>query len=275
MFIGWLKFADVSELVHISEEVGWLLDGYHVKLMMMHAPHLCYGAYDDGKLVGAIMAIVFEKSVMVKYFMVRPTHQKQGIGRRLFETLFSVLENEYKSLYLHANPAMVKFFENYGFSAKMEVGRFLNVGKVPPFNFTNAHAKELDGNNFEAIIAQIDKETFGENRMEFLLDEMERTSSLKLSLPNGFQHSSIVNARSVYLGPWQVRKGCEDEAEKMMRGVLYFRGLKKVIADVPLGAKDVVALYEKYHFQNKQRFVHMARGEEMSVRFENIYAFSL
>ncbi len=275
MFIGWLKFADVSELVNISEEVGWLLDGYHVKLMMMHAPHLCYGAYDDGKLIGAIMAIVFEKSVMIKYFMVRPTHQKQGIGRRLFETLFGVLENDYKRLYLHANPAMVKFFENYGFSAKMEVGRFLNVGKVPPFNFTNAHAKELDGNNFEAIIAQIDKETFGENRMEFLLDEMERTSSLKLSLQNGFQHSSIVNARSVYLGPWQVRKGYEDEAEKMMRGVLYFRGLKKVVADIPLGVKDVVTLYEKYHFQNKQRFIHMARGEEMNVRFENIYAFSL
>ncbi len=275
MFIGWLKFADVSELVNISEEVGWLLDGYHVKLMMMHAPHLCYGAYDDGKLIGAIMAIVFEKSVMIKYFMVRPTHQKQGIGRRLFETLFGVLENDHKRLYLHANPAMVKFFENYGFSAKMEVGRFLNVGKVPPFNFTNAHAKELDGNNFEAIIAQIDKETFGENRMEFLLDEMERTSSLKLSLQNGFQHSSIVNARSVYLGPWQVRKGYEDEAEKMMRGVLYFRGLKKVVADIPLGVKDVVTLYEKYHFQNKQRFIHMARGEEMNVRFENIYAFSL
>ena len=275
MFIGWLKFGDVSELVHVSEEVGWLLDGYHVKLMMMHSPHLCYGAYEDGKLVGAIMAIVFEKSAMIKYFMVRPGYQKQGIGRRLFETLLGVLDSDYKSIYLHANPAMVKFFETYGFNAKMEVGRFLNVGKVPPFNFTNAHAKELDGNNFEATITAIDKETFGENRMDFLFDEMERTSSLKLSLPNGFQHSSIVNARNVYLGPWQVREGYEDEAEKMMRGVLYFRGLKKVVADIPLGVKEVVKLYEKYHFQNKQHFVHMARGIDRHIRFENIYAFSL
>ena len=275
MFIGWLKFGDVAELVNISQEVGWLLDGYHVKLMMMHSPHLCYGAYEDGKLVGAVMAIVFEKSAMIKYFMVRAEYQKQGIGRRLFETLLGVLEVDYKSLYLHANPVMVKFFESYGFCAKMEVGRFLNVGKLPPFNFTNAHAKELDGNNFEATIRAIDKETFGENRMGFLLDEMERTSSLKLSLSHGFQHSSIVNARNVYLGPWQVREGYEDEAEKMMRGVLYFRGLKKVVADVPMGVKDVVDLYEKYHFQSKQRFVHMSRGEEMHIRFENIYAFSL
>ena len=275
MFIGWLKFGDVSELVHISEEVGWLLDGYHVKLMMMHSPHLCYGAYEDGKLVGAVMAIVFEKSAMIKYFMVRSGYQKQGIGRRLFETLLNVLDNDFKSIYLHANPAMIRFFETYGFNAKMEIGRFLNVGKVPPFNFTNAHAKELDGNNFESIIATIDKETFSEIRMDFLLDEMERTSSLKLSLPNGFQHSSIVNARNVYLGPWQVREGFEDEAEKMMRGVLYFRGLKKVAADVPLGVKHVVDLYEKYHFQNKQRFVHMARGTDTQIRFENIYAFSL
>lgn len=275
MFIGWLKFADVSELVTISEDVGWLLDGYHVKLMMMHSPHLCYGAYDNGELVGAIMAIEFEHSCMIKYFMIKPSHQKQGIGRRLFETLLGAVSSEYNSLYLHANPDMVPFFERYGFESKMDVGRYINVGKVPPFNFTNAHAKELDGSNFESIIATIDKETFHENRMDFLLDEMERNSSLKLTLPNGFQHSSIVNARNVYLGPWQVRAGHDDEAEKMMRGVLYFRGLKKVVADIPLGVKHVVDLYEKYHFQCKQRFVHMSRGTTTDINFENIYAFSL
>jgi GNAT superfamily N-acetyltransferase len=275
MFIGWLKFADVSELVKISEDIGWLLDGYHVKLMMMHSPHLCYGAYEDGKLIGAIMAVEFEKSAMIKYFMVTKEYQKQGVGRRMFETLFKTLEVEYETIYIHANPDLVGFFQNYGFESKMEVGRFINVGKVPPFNFTNAHAKELDGSNFESIIAKVDKETFGENRMDFLLDEMERNSSLKLTLANGFQHSSIVNARYVYLGPWQVRKGFEEEAEKMMRGVLYFRGLKKVVADVPLGENHIVDLYKRYHFQSKQRFVHMVYGKDNDVRFENIYAFSL
>lgn len=275
MFIGWLKFADVSQLVKISEDLGWLLDGYHVKLMMMRSAHLCYGAYEDGKLVGAVMAVEFEKSAMIKYFMVEKSYQKQGIGKRMFETLFYALKAEYESIYIHANPNLVTFFQKYGFESKMEVGRFVNVGKVPPFNFTNAHAKELDGSNFESVISKIDKETFHENRMDFLLDEMERNSSLKLTLPNGFQHSSIVNARSVYLGPWQVRKGHEDEAEKMMRGILYFRGLKKVVADVPLGMKHIVDLYEKYHFQSKQRFVHMTYGKRHDVSFENIYAFSL
>lgn len=275
MFIGWLKYADVAELTKIAEETGWLLDGYHVKLMMMHAPHLCYGAYDDGVLVGAVMAIPFESSAMIKYFMVKPSHQKQGIGRRLFDTLFGVLTNEHPSLYLHANPQLKGFFEGYGFNAIMEVGRFLNVGKVPPFSFTNAQAKELDSGNFDATIRRIDYETFGEDRMGFMLDEMERNSSLKFALPNSFQHSSVINARGVYLGPWQCRDGFEEEAEKMMQGVLYFRGLKKVLADVPLGNDKAVALFEKYHFQQKGTFVHMAYGEPRNVKFQNIYAFSL
>ncbi|MBN2816552.1 MAG: GNAT family N-acetyltransferase [Campylobacterales bacterium] len=275
MFIGWLKFSDVNELVKISENIGWLLDGYHVKLMMMHSPHLCYGAYDNGKLIGAVMAVEYQKSAMIKYFMIEKSYQRQGIGKRVFETLFYTLQAEYETIHIHANPDLVKFFERYGFTSVMEVGRFINVGKVPPFNFTNAHAKELDGDNFDSVIAKIDKETFHENRMDFLLDEMERNSSLKLSLPNGFQHSSIVNARSVYLGPWQVRYGHEEEAEKMMRGVLYFRGLKKVVADVPLGQEHVVDLYKRYHFQSKQRFIHMLYGKNNDVRFENIYAYSL
>jgi GNAT superfamily N-acetyltransferase len=274
MFIGWLKFADVSELVKIAESVGWLADGYHIKLMMMHSPHLCYGAYEEGKLVGAIMAIGFGETAQMKYFMVMPEFQKQGIGRRLFKTLLGVLENDFRKVYLHANPSLVPFFESFGFEQNMEVGRFVNVGKVPPFNFTNAHAKELDSGNFDSMITALDRETFGENRLEFLLDEMERTSSLKFALPHGFQHSSVVNARHVYLGPWQVKEGYGEEAEKMMKGVLYFRGLKKVVADVPLGVKPVVDLYKKYHFQQKQTFVHMSRGGN-SIRFENIYAFSL
>ncbi len=275
MYIGWLKFVDVPDLIKIAEETGWLLDGYHVKLMMMHAPHLCYGAYDEGVLVGAVMAIEFESSAMIKYFMVKPTHQKQGIGRRLFNTLFGVLKEEHPSLYLHANPQLQTFFQQSGFKAVMEVGRFLNVGKVPPFSFTNAQAKELDGGNFDAMIRKIDFETFGEDRMGFMLDEMERNSSLKFALPNSFQHSSVINARGVYLGPWQCLEGFEEEAEKMMQGVLYFRGLKKVLADVPMGNSKAVELYEKYHFQQKGTFLHMTYGEAHAVKFENIYAFSL
>ncbi len=275
MFIGWLKHADVAELTKIAEEAGWLLDGYHAKLMIMHAPHLCYGAYEDGVLVGAVMAVEFDKSAMIKYFMVKPAYQRQGIGRRLFSTLFGSLRDLHPSLYLHATPAMQPFFESCGFRSVMEVGRFLNVGKVPPFSFTNAQAKELDGGNFDATIRRIDMETFGEDRMEFMMDEMERNSSLKFALPNSFQHSSVINARGVYLGPWQCREGFEEEAEKMMQGVLYFRGLKKVLADVPLGNRSALSLYERYHFQQRGSFVHMEYGEPRNVRFENIYAFSL
>ncbi len=207
--------------------------------------------------------------------MVHPRYQKQGIGRRLFNTLFGVLKDEHPSLYLHANPQLKAFFEGSGFKAVMEVGRFLNVGKVPPFSFTNAQAKELDGGNFDATIRKIDMETFGEDRMAFMLDEMERNSSLKFALPNSFQHSSVINARGVYLGPWQCREGYEDEVEKMMQGVLYFRGLKKVLADVPLGNANAVALFEKYHFVQKGTFLHMCYGNERNIKFENIYAFSL
>lgn len=274
MFIGWLKFADVNDIVAISNDVGWLTDGYHIKLMMMHSPHLCYGAYDNGKLIGAVLAIEFEQSSQMKYFMVKKEYQKQGIGGRLLRTLMDALKRDYRKIYLHSHPELVPFFESFGFEKQMDIGRFVNVGKVPPFNFTNANAKELDSSNFDEIIKNIDKETFHENRLDFLFDEMDRHSSLKFALPNGFQHSSVINARHVYLGPWQVRAGHDEEAEKMMKGVLYFRGLKKVVADVPMGVKHVVDLYERFHFQNKQRFVHMSYGGS-DVCFENIYAFSL
>jgi hypothetical protein len=87
-------------------------------------------------------------------------------------------------------------------------------------------------------------------------------------------HSSVVNARSVYLGPWQVREGHEDEAEKMMQGVLFFRGLKRIVADIPVEQKHVVSLYKKYNFEKKATFLHMV-NKSRDIEFKNIYAFSL
>jgi GNAT superfamily N-acetyltransferase len=275
MFIGWLKPVDFKEVVAIADEVGWLLDAYHLKILHDHTPHLCYGAYDNETLVGVITSVKFEKSAMIKYFMVKGSHQRQGIGRRLLETLLSALGDERETLYTHAPFELIPFFKKYGFTQKMTVGRYVNAGKVPPFNFTNAHAKELDSIDFDKVMKQIDYETFHEVRTPFLFDELERKSSLKLATPNGFQHSSVINARNVYLGPWQVRSGAYSDAEKMMRGLLYFRGLKKVIADIPHDIPEIRELYEKYHFKCMITMAHMIRGKDPEIRFENIYAFTL
>jgi len=274
MFIGWLKYRDVPKIVEIANNVGWLSDAFHLNLMLKYSPNLCYGAYDGDKLVGAVLALEFEKSAMIKYLMVAPEYQKQGVGTRLFETILSVIEPYYEHTYLHANPMLLEFFKRYGFEKKIEVGRYLNVGKVPPFHFTNAHAKELEGSNFDAIISKLDYETFGEDRLAFLMDEMERNSSLRFALADGFQHSSVVSARNIYLGPWQVKPEAKEEAEKLMKGILYFRGLRRIYADIPLSEKHVVDLYESYHFKKEQTFYHMSLGKE-SIKFENIYAFSL
>lgn len=275
MFIGWLKFSDVNEVVKLAEEQGLLVDGFHIKLMIMHTPYLCYGAYEEGKMIGAAMAIHYEKSTMIKYLMVKSSHQSQGVGKRLMHTLVEAIEGENRDIYLHAHEKKMAFFEKFGFETVEEVGRFLNVGKVPPFSFTNAHAKELDGSDFDIVVSKIDHQTYGEDRLAFLFDEMDRSSSLKFTLPHSFQHSSVINARNVHLGPWQVGKGYGEEAEKMMKGVLYFRGLKKVVADVPMSNTEAIELYRSYHFQKKERFVHMRKGKAMKVDFSMIYAFSL
>lgn len=274
MFIGWLKYRDVPKIIEISNEVGWLSDAFHLNLMLKHSPHLCYGAYEGDELIGAVLAIEWEESAMVKYLMVKPSHQKQGIGTRLFDLLLGVLKPEYNHIYLHANPKLQGFFEKRGFEKKIEVGRYLNVGKVPPFHFTNAHAKELESVEFDAVFHKIDYETFGEHRLGFLADEMDRNSSLRFALPNGFQHSSVVSARNIYLGPWQVRDGHIGEAEKLLRGVLYFRGLRRIYADIPMSEPHVVKLYEDFHFKKEETFYHMAIGDK-KIKFENIFAFSL
>ena len=108
MFIGWLKPMDFREVVALADEVGWLLDAYHLKILHDYTPHLCYGAYENGELVGVITSVIFEKSAQIKYFMVKKSHQRQGVGRRLLETLLSALGEDRETLYTHAPFELIK-----------------------------------------------------------------------------------------------------------------------------------------------------------------------
>jgi hypothetical protein len=48
-----------------------------------------------------------------------------------------------------------------------------------------------------------------------------------------------------------------------------------VAADVPMKNFKAVELYKEFHFQKKERYVHMRLGTTTLPEFENIYAFSL
>lgn len=272
--IRWLAAKDLDALAAMAIEEGWIVDLFELQKIRERFGHLFYGAYEEDRLIGAISGYLHDKSGWIGNFIVHADRRGEGVGRRLFETLLRAIRMERETIYLNAAPQVASFYQSYGFLRKTVIGRYVNAGSVPPFVFTNQHAKELQTVQPQAVIKELDFEAFGEDRMTFLTFDLPHKSSLVLTSENGFCHSRIVNSRSVFVGPWIVRSGAFLDAEKMMRGLLYFRGLKKIYADIPEEVEEIRSLYKSYRFEKVGETIQMCLGEPLEFKYDDIYAFA-
>ena len=97
------------------------------------------------------------------------------------------------------------------------------------------------------------------------------SNSLKLSTDYGFLHSYVVNKRYIKISPWIMANEAFLDAEKLLRGVLYYRGLKKIFGFAPKNEKEIVDLYQSYKFEITGDFKLMYLNEKPNIRLENLY----
>jgi hypothetical protein len=96
---------------------------------------------------------------------------------------------------------------------------------------------------------------------------------LLLSSSNGYQHSYALNQNIIKLSPWIMQEFSFDEAEKLMRGVIYHRGLKKILAYIPAFNDEITNLYRSYKFEFLEEFELMYKNEKPKINLEMVYGF--
>lgn len=271
--IHWFHEKDVSSLLALGKEEKWLMDEGEILHILHRFPTLCFGAYDGDFPVGFVTGYLHEKSAWIGNFVVKKDFRGKGIGTRLFETLLKVLGSERERVYLHAAPEAVKFYESYGFGSTVKVFRMQGGEGKPSFSFNEAKARALETAPYEPILGLLDTDSFGEDRSSLIFEDATAKSSLRMATRNGALHSRMIGSGAAFLGPWEVRAGAYMDAELLIRGLLFYRGSKKIYADVPQYG-EILNLYEQYEFKKVGETVQMCLGEPLPFRAENIYAFA-
>ena len=77
----------------------------------------------------------------------------------------------------------------------------------------------------------------------------------------------------VKLSPWIMVDEAFTDAEKLLRGVIYHRGLKRIISFIPKDVKEVVELYQSYNFELKEDYQLLYMNKKPNIHLESIYGF--
>ncbi len=270
MFVGWIRPDLKEDIMQLSKEV--VCDHYSCLQTYISNKSLCFGIYDELKLVGFISAFENEKSIMINNFCYTKDID-DAIKMRLIKLLLHNTGFKQKPVFILTNEHEKELFSQTDFEEYTSFYQAIHQGGKAAFNFSQAAAKSISGENYLGIANQLDIKAFGEHRSHYMTDITQRPSSLPLCTSNGYLHSYALGKTHIKIAPWIMKTSAYSDAEKLLRGVLYHRGLKKIIAFIPTAVKEITDLYESYKFEFQKTYHLMYLHRPPILNLEMIYAF--
>lgn len=270
MFVGWVR-TDTLERDLDEFEKKYVCDKNLILNTALYSQRLCFGVYDKDILRALISAYEFEDSVYINNFLYDKSINKEH-KTRLIKLLEENINKKDKTHYILARDDETELFSEFGCKSYAKfIKVFYSGGAV--FNFTNSMSKSIDNENYMPSLIKVDRACTKESRAEYITKNIFKTSSLVLSTQNGYEHSYALNKNVIKLSPFMVNHFAFDDAQKMLRGVIYHRGLKKILAFIPKDVEEITNLYRSYKFEFLEEYSLMYKNEKPNIDLEMVYGF--
>jgi hypothetical protein len=268
MFVGWSRSSFAIELEEYSKDD--IVDKNLLLNTKEYDPSHLFCIYDCKKLVAMISAYEFENSIQINNFYYKSVVD-DAKKSELISLLLSNLDTT-KPIYMIVKKEEKNLFENFGFVEQFSVDRAYYKGESVPFNFSEAMAKSVNTEEYLPLIKKYSKKLFFDDRSEYVTHILAKKSSLVLSNTQGYQHSYALDKNIIKVSPWIMKSESFDDCEKMLRGLLYYRGLKHIVAFIP--QVDVIKeLYTNYKFTIEKSHSLIYLNSKLETNLDNIYAF--
>jgi hypothetical protein len=267
MFVGWIRDNFESDLEKLSQDL--LIDMNLVVKTKNSDSGLIFGIYDGDRLVGVITSYEYEKSILINSFYYGDIDD--SYKKRLIKILLNNIETQ-KSIQVMARSREVEIFEECGFSIYTEFKKAMFNGTSIPFNFSDSMAKSINSENYQKHLKVLTKRAFRDDIYNYITQISTKKSSLYLSNEYCFQHSYAINNNILKISPMIVKEEVYSEAEKLIRGLLHYRGLKKIVAIVP-NVDEVLELYKSYSFDFQDSYYLMYKNSKPNINLNTIYAY--
>lgn len=266
MFIGYLKKGFENALDELIR-TNTLFDLELLKKTYQVFPEYCFAAYENSKIIGVISAYSFDNHLYINVLEV--VDEAKDILKRLVSLLLKNISEQ--NVMVLVEDKYQKELECLSFNTYCNMYKFMHSGEAVAFNFSNSTAKQVNAEHYDEVARRIDKKVFDDERDNYLKQDCVFSNSLKLSTDFGFLHSYVVNKRYIKVSPWLMENEAFLDAEKLLRGLLYYRGLKKIFAYAPKDVKEIVDLYESYKFKIDGDFKLMYLNDKPNIKLENLY----
>lgn len=260
MFVGWLK--EIQDLTPLKRYP--FIDTYLIKKTQELHPEYAFSAHENDKCYGMLTAYPLDEYLYINALY----YANEEIQKRLCER---VLTNApYENIFFFAPYKEKERLSEKGFIVDRKFFWVGYKGIQNAFNFSNRHAKEVNSGEYQTLSLELAKKYAF--LPEHYLEMQEHKTSLRFATLSGFQHSHVIEKKFALISPWIMKPESFMDAEKLLRAVIYYRGLKQLFARIP-DIEEIVELYNYYNFEKIETLALYYRGKRPNISYDTIYAY--
>jgi ribosomal protein S18 acetylase RimI-like enzyme len=271
MQIRYMTEEDLSAILQMTLDEGWISDLSEFRMFIKFNPRGCFVCTEDARVIGSIMTFCHSKSAWISNFIVAKEHQAKGIGKELLLRAINYLKKEKKGpIFLNAAEQTEELYERFGFKRIMPVNRWL--GRVVKLANSVENLSELIPGSARFI--ELDASLWREERF-FLISRFLSSRNFQVCFePFGFlMYGGIRDF--ITIGPWELESEKGEIAEKLFVSALSDLELEsKIILDVPSTNKMAEKILKKYKFEIISSTLFMCRGKVPEIHFGRIFSFA-
>jgi hypothetical protein len=269
MFVGWVRNKTLlKDIDALAQDV--IVDKNLLTNTVKANPMMSFAIYDGDSLMGIIASYEFDNHILVNNFYYKESVSDEDKIKLI--NLLMININDGKTLLIMVRNEEKEFFKSVGFKSYAKFSKALYTGGAV-FNFSTASAKAISGEDYISVIKKLDEKVYLEDRFEYITKNIMKQSSLMLSTPFGFCHSYGIEKSLIKIAPFIMVDDAYNDAEKLLRGVIYHRGLKTIVTFIPSNVSEIVELYKSYKFEISNKYELMYCNRKPTINLESIYGF--
>ncbi|MCK4851728.1 MAG: GNAT family N-acetyltransferase [Candidatus Omnitrophica bacterium] len=270
MRIRHMVESDLPAVLRMASGEGWVSDITEFRIFIEFNPFGCFICAMDGRILGSIMTFCHAESAWVGNFIVSKEYRGRGIGRRLLSQAIEYLDKKKKQIYVNAADDARKLYKKFDFKDVISVDRWQGKAVKPAGDTENPREAMSDILSFIELDARI----WGDERFALI----SRLSSLRHSrsyfgLPGFLMYGNTGD--SITIGPWEVKGGDEEIAEKLLiSGLSGLRPGSKILLDVPAVNEKAARILARHKFETVGSTMFMCRGKSPRIHFKEIFSLA-
>ena len=262
------KLRDIPDGLRLCRLNGWnqVEDDWRSFLDSPHGGG--WVAETGGPVLGTVTFLRYSTGfAWLGMMLVDPAHRRLGVGRQLMEAALGSLAGE-SCVRLDASPAGEPLYRRFGFVPEYgleRLGLVVTTGPIPPRGGNGPTVRPMEAHELAEVLAW-DHEVFGADRGALLASFHRRAPELAWTAREGGRLAGYTFGRPGHLyyqlGP--VAAVSEEIAEHLVAGCLSGQSGRRIVVDVPAGARRWMEWLRAAGFRTERPFLRMRRGENPS-----------